>query len=65
MGILAEVGAGGINVMETLGPLMGDAFGQVISMVTSFLPYVVGLAVLGAGVAFIVKIINKGKTAVG
>lgn len=65
MGILAEAGVGGINVMETLGPLMGDAFGQVISMVTSFLPYVVGLAVLGAGVAFIVKIINKGKTAVG
>lgn len=56
---------GAINVMDTLGPLMGDAFSQVISMVTKFLPYVVGLAVLGAGVAFIVKIINKGKTAVG
>lgn len=56
---------GSIDVMSTLGPLMSDAFGQVITMVTKFLPYVVGLAVLGAGVAFIVKIINKGKTAVG
>lgn len=56
---------GSINVMETLSPLMSDSFTQVITMVKSFLPYIVGLAILGAGVGFIVKIINKGKTAVG
>lgn len=62
---LTESASTGIDVVGSLTPLMTDSFGQVITMVKGFLPYIVGIALLGAGVGLIIKIVNSGRKAIG
>lgn len=56
---------GGIDVVGSLTPIMNSALGQIVEMITALVPFMVTVALFGAGIFLVKKFINSGTKSIG
>lgn len=59
------LGDGGIDVVGSLTPIMNSALGQIVEMITALVPFMVTVALFGAGIFLVKKFINSGTKSIG
>ena len=60
MNTMAETG---IDVVGSLTPIMEGAMGQIVSMITALVPFMITVALFGAGIYLVKKFISTGTKA--
>lgn len=59
------MGDTGIDVVGSLEPILQSAMTQVVSMITSLVPFMVTVALFGAGIYLVKRFINTGTKSIG
>lgn len=55
----------GIDVVGSLEPILQSAMSQVVEMITSLVPFMVTVALFGAGIYLVKRFINTGTKSIG
>lgn len=50
----------GIDIVSSLKPIMEGAMGQIVEMITALVPFMITVALFGAGIYLVKKFINTG-----
>lgn len=50
----------GIDIVGSLKPIMEGAMGQIVEMITALVPFMITVALFGAGIYLVKKFINTG-----
>lgn len=50
----------GIDVVGSLTPIMEGALSQIVQMITALVPFMITVALFGAGIYLVKKFINSG-----
>ena len=59
------MGNTGIDVVGSLEPILQSAMSQVVEMITSLVPFMVTVALFGAGIYLVKRFINTGTKSIG
>lgn len=51
---------GSIDIVGSLTPIMQGAMTQIVSMITSLVPFMITVSLFGAGIYLVKKFINTG-----
>lgn len=50
----------GIDIVGSLTPIMNSALSQIVEMITSLVPFMVTVALFGAGIYLVKRFISQG-----
>lgn len=65
MNPLTEASSGGIDIVSSLTPILNSALSQIVSMITALVPFMVTVALFGAGIYLVKRFINQGTKSIG
>ena len=54
-----------IDIVEVLTPLMNESLNQIVGMITNLMPFVITVALFGAGIYLVKNFISSGTRAIG
>lgn len=57
--------SGGINIVSSLTPILNSALSQIVEMITALVPFMVTVALFGAGIYLVKRFINQGTKSIG
>ena len=60
MNPLTESASSSIDVVGSLTPIMKSAMTQIVEMITALVPFMITVALFGAGIYLVKKFINTG-----
>lgn len=55
----------GVDIVGSLEPILQSAMTQVVEMITSLVPFMVTVALFGAGIYLVKRFINTGTKSIG